>query len=236
MPVLTGCPASSGLRLLPATGAPCLLPAPHGGPRPREPATAGEHLEGERPHQSPGQASQRALVLEPDRGALISGNSKLYLGVGEGPGTGVAIHSLLCRTQVQPTPRSPATHRSCWQCWGGKRWTRPRWGLQCSTSAPKPPSTGPALPGVSPAAGGGLALGMARRGGRMAGRRPRGSPGTAPRAAEATADIPVHRHLLPEQRLRVRLLLLPARLTRAGHRRPPRTAPINPSTSLAVSV
>lgn len=33
-----------------------------------------------------------------------------------------------------------------------------------------------------------------------------------PRATEAAADLPVHRHLLPKQRLRVSLLLLPPRL------------------------
>lgn len=44
-----------------------------------------------------------------------------------------------------------------------------------------------------------------------------------PRATEAAADLPVHRHLLPKQRLRVSLLLLPPRLN-PQHSQPHRPA------------
>lgn len=97
--------------------------------------------------------------------------------------------------------------RSCWQCLGAVRWTLPRWGLQCGTFAQRPPFTGPVEQRVS-------------RGGY--GERP-GLPWTVremgftevppARAPEAAADLPMHRHLLPEQHLRVSLFLLPPRLS-----------------------
>ncbi|XP_049760096.1 BRICHOS domain-containing protein 5 isoform X2 [Elephas maximus indicus] len=56
--------------------------------------------------------------------------------------------SLLCRPQGPTAPaRTLATPRSCWLCWGGARWTLPRWGLQCSTFVGRSPSTGPVAPG-----------------------------------------------------------------------------------------
>ncbi|XP_039740965.1 BRICHOS domain-containing protein 5 isoform X1 [Pteropus medius] len=56
------------------------------------------------------------------------------------------------------------------------------------------------------------------------GRRPLGfTEDPTPRATEAAADLPVHRHLLPKQRLRVSLLLLPPRLN-PQHSQPHRPA------------
>lgn len=50
-----------------------------------------------------------------------------------------------------------------------------------------------------------------------------------PRAPEAAADLPVHRHLLPKQHLRVSLLLLPPRLS------PQSAQPHRPASQLTLS-
>lgn len=51
-------PASPGLCLLPTCRAPGLLPPPNGAQRSQDPAAAGEHLKGEQPPYSHGQAFQ----------------------------------------------------------------------------------------------------------------------------------------------------------------------------------
>lgn len=102
--------------------------------------------------------------------------------------------------------------RSCWQFSGAMKWTLPRWGLQCGTFAQRLPFIGPIEQRVS-------------RGGYMGrpwlpqivwetGRSPLGFTEAPPfRAPEAATDLPMHRHLLPKQHLRVSLLLLPPRLS-----------------------
>lgn len=80
-------PASPGLCLLPTCRAPGLLPPPNGAQRSQDPAAAGEHLKGEQPPYSHGQAFQAmgqtkgpVYRLGPGwAGALVSGEQKLYL-------------------------------------------------------------------------------------------------------------------------------------------------------------
>ena len=120
--------------------------------------------------------------------------------------------------------------RSCWQCLGAKRWTLPRSGLPCGTFVPRPPFTGPDAQRVSRAGcaeGPGLpqdSLGADGEGSCGVHRDP------SSRVPEAAADLLMYRHLLPEQHLCVRLLLLPPRLspslaTQASHLADPFTTP-----------
>jgi len=162
-------PASPGLRLLPALGTPSLLPPPDGAPRSRDPAAAGEHVQGKQPHAArlPGPGDrQRVLCTAQAWGSCSSGfkEQKACLPLTEAadksrgwcwqrasmsrdaqalpqPGQcqcpcAMAHQSLLCRAKGPPAPaRTPTLPSSCWQCWGAVRWTLPRWGIPCGTSA-----------------------------------------------------------------------------------------------------
>lgn len=80
-------PASPGLCLLPPCGAPGLLPPSDGVQRSQDLAASGEHLKGEQPLYSHGQASQaRSQTKGPVyslglgwAGALVSWEQKFYL-------------------------------------------------------------------------------------------------------------------------------------------------------------
>lgn len=126
----------------------------------------------------------------------------------------MAYQNLLCRPRSLTAPaRTPTMPRNCWQCLGAMRWTLPRWGLQCSTFVQRPPFTGHVewrVSGSRLCGEVGLPLDSLGRGKRS----PWGfTEAPAPRAPEAAAHLPVHRHLLSKQHLRVSVLLLPPRLS-----------------------
>lgn len=220
--------------------------------RPMRPGSRGQGTKG--PVYSP--ALQRA-------GALVSGNrspvfpwprllTRAEGGAGTGPAcpgdrpcpkqgrsrcpSAMAHQSLLRRPEGLTAPaRTPATSRSCWQCLGTVRWTPPRWGSQCGTFARKRPFTGPVEQRVS--------WGCAERPGLLHDsleRRVRSPLGLkqapSPRTPEAAAGLPVHRHLLPQQHLRVGLLLLPPRLSsEPGPAHRPASWPSPPSVTRKVA-
>lgn len=228
-------PAFPGLCLLPPLRAPGLLPPPDGTPRPRDPAAAGEHLLGKEP-PARGQTKGPVCGLGPGQdGAPVSGEQKLYLPLveaadksqgragtmpaclgtcGPNPARGSAS-VLLCSPKGLAAPaRTPTMPRSCWQCLGAVRWTLPRWGLLCGTFVQRPPFTGPDEQRVSWGRLCGGAWAPAGQSVAGWGRSPLGiMEAPPPRAPEAAADLPMHRHLLPEQHLYVRLLLLPPGLS-----------------------
>nr|XP_020024932.1 BRICHOS domain-containing protein 5 isoform X2 [Castor canadensis] len=106
--------------------------------------------------------------------------------------------------------RTPTMPRSCWQCLGTTPWTLPKWELRCITFVQRPPSTGPDGQRVSWGRLCGEACGLHRE----SKESPRAFMSPSPhRTPEAAADLSLHRHLLPEQHLRVCLLLLPPRLS-----------------------
>nr|XP_020024933.1 BRICHOS domain-containing protein 5 isoform X3 [Castor canadensis] len=116
-----------------------------------------------------------------------------------------------CRPKGPASPaRTPTMPRSCWQCLGTTPWTLPKWELRCITFVQRPPSTGPDGQRVSWGRLCGEACGLHRE----SKESPRAFMSPSPhRTPEAAADLSLHRHLLPEQHLRVCLLLLPPRLS-----------------------